>query len=186
MKHTAAPFTLNAQPAKRAPASLAMLALAVLMACFIALGASDAGAKNPKKHHAAAPAGPTLPTLQRLQCAKYNCDANTTITNLKVLSRGKAHRGSGRTARAGGDGIPTNTWIYPELMSYDETVTGGHYTGGGYSPLVWVVTHSTTHTREKDNVLRDPTGAFVLRFVASSSTCEPDPNGCTSSIGGGA
>jgi hypothetical protein len=183
MKPTDAPLALNAQPAKRAATPLAMLVLAALMACFFALGASDAGAKKPKKH---APAAPSLATLQRLECAKYNCDANTTVTKMKVLSRGTAHRGSGRTARVGGDGIPTNTWIYPTLVSYDETTTGGYYTGGGYAPLVWVVTHSTTHTREKDNVLRDPTGAFILRFVASSSTCEPEPNACTSSIGGGA
>jgi hypothetical protein len=160
------------------------LALSVLLVCCLWLGAADAGARKHKKP--TAPAGPTLAQLQTLQCAKYNCSASTTVTNLKVLHRSKAHRGSGRTARVGGDGIPTNTWIYPILMSYDETVTSGHYTGGGLTPLVWVVTQSVTHTREKDNLLRDPTRTFTLRFVASSSTCQPDPNACTPSIGGGA
>jgi hypothetical protein len=186
MEPTELPLTLKSAPAKRAAAPLALLLLTALTACFFAFGASDAVAKKPRKHHPAAPAAPSLATLQRLECAKFNCDANTTITNLKVLSRAPAHRGSGRTGRAGGDGIPSDTWVYLTLVSYDETVTGGHYTGGGYDPLVWVVTQSTTHTRERNNVLRDPTGAFVLRFVASSSTCEPEPAGCTSSIGGGA
>jgi hypothetical protein len=165
------------------------LVLTALASCVIVLGASDAIAKKHKhaKHHPATPAGPSLATLQRLQCAKYNCDAKTTVTKLKVLTRGTTHRGSGRTARVGGDGIPADTWIYPRRLSYDETVTGGHYEGGGYGPLTWVVTTSTTHVREKDNVLRDPTGTFVLRFVASTSTCDPNPNGCTPySIGGGA
>jgi hypothetical protein len=171
---------------KRTHAPRALLTVTALAICLIAFGSSDAAAKKHKKHHAAAPSGPSMAVLERLQCAKYNCDANTTVTKLKVLSRGATHRGSGRTARAGGDGIPANTWVYPMLLSYDETVTGGHYTGGGYTPLVWVVTTSTTHTRERDNVLRDPTGAFVLRFVSSSSTCEPDPAACTASVGGGA
>jgi len=49
-----------------------------------------------------------------------------------------------------------------------------------------VANTEVTHWREKDNVLREPSGAFVLRFVASSSTCEPSPNACTPSVGGGA
>jgi hypothetical protein len=163
------------------------LVLIVLLSCVAAFGASAAVAKAHKKHHApSAPAGPSLTTLQTLECAKYNCDANTTVTKLMVLSRGKVHRGSGKTARVGGDGIPTNTWVYPMLLSYDESVTTYSYTGGGYAPIQKVANTEVTHWREKDNVLREPSGVFVLRFVASSSTCEPSPNACTPSVGGGA
>jgi hypothetical protein len=162
------------------PATTALIAMFSVSAIF---GATDAVAAH-KKHHP--PAAPSLAKLQALECAKYNCDANTTVTKLMVLSRGNVHRGSGKTARAGGDGIPTNTWVYPMLLSYDESVTTYSYTGGGYTPIQKVANTEVTHWREKDNVLREPSGAFVLRFVASSSTCEPSPNACTPSVGGGA
>jgi hypothetical protein len=166
---------------------LLSMVLTGALTCFVALGASDAVAKKPRKHHGpSAPAGPSLAKLQALECAKFNCDANTTVTKLTVLTRGAVHRGSGRTARVGGDGIPTNTWVYPMVLSYDETVTTYSYTGGGYAPIQKVANTEVTHWREKDNVLREPSGAFVLRFVASSSTCEPSPNACTPSTGGGA
>lgn len=168
---------------------LTAITLSALSSCLVMFGASDAIAKKPHKrtaHHPAAPAGPSLATLQTLECAKYNCDANTTVTKLTVLTRGAVHRGSGRTARAGGDGIPANTWVYPMLLSYDETVTTYSYTGGGYAPIQKAANTEVTHWREKDNVLRGPSGVFVLRFVASSSTCEPSPNACTPSVGGGA
>jgi hypothetical protein len=159
---------------------LPALVLTGVLSCLVVFGASDAIAQKHKRrpHHSpAAPAGPSLATLQRLQCAKYSCDANTKVTKLRILKRGRVQAvGYTRLYR----------WVYPILMSYDETVTIGHFTGGGYAPLVWVTDTQTTHTREKDNVQREPTGAFVLQFVASSSTCAPNPNGCTASIGGGA
>jgi hypothetical protein len=159
---------------------LPALVLTGVLSCFVVFGASDAVALKHKRrpHHSpAVPAGPSLTTLQRLQCAKYSCDANTKVTKLRILKRGPVQAvGYTRLYR----------WVYPILMSYDETVTTGHFTGGGYAPLVWVTDTQTTHTREKDNVQRDSTGAFVLRFVASSSTCAPNTNGCTASVGGGA
>ena len=160
------------------------LALAPVLAGCMSFAISDAAAK--KTHHKAPPKGPSLAVLQRLECAKFSCGPTNQVLKLKVLTRGASRHGTGVSSQRGGDDVPRNVLIYPLLLSYDATSQQGYYTGGGFDPLVWHTYTQTTHWREKDNVLRDGTGAWILRFEASSSTCEPMKTACPASTGGGA
>jgi hypothetical protein len=163
---------------------LLALALAPVLAGSLAFGISGAAAK--KTHHKAPPKGPSLAALQRLECAKFSCDATHQVLQLKVLTRGASRHGTGVSSQRGGDDVPRNVLIFPLLLSYDETSQQGYFTGGGFDPLVWHTYTQTTHWREKDNVTRDGGGAWVLRFQGSSSTCEPMTTACPASTGGGA
>jgi hypothetical protein len=163
---------------------LLALALAPVLAGCMSFAISDAAAK--KTHHKAPPKGPSLAVLQRLECAKFSCGPTNQVLKLKVLTRGASRHGTGVSSQRGGDDVPRNVLIYPLLLSYDATSQQGYYTGGGFDPLVWNTYTQTTHWREKDNVLRDGTGAWILRFEASSSTCEPMKTACPANTGGGA
>jgi hypothetical protein len=137
------------------------------------------GAAAKKAHHKRPPKGPSVAALQRLECAKFGCGGTHQVLKLTVLKRGAPRHGNGNDA-------PRNVFIYPLLLSYDETSQQGYYTGGGFDPLVWHTYTQTTHWREKDNVMRDGVGAWTLRFQGSSSTCEPMTTGCPASTGSGA
>lgn len=124
-----------------------------------------------------APPGPTVADLQPLQNAKGLGDGRP-VQNLTVLDSSAPQQGSGTTTQVGGNGQPTDVWIFPTHMSYDWTST--LYDAGGMTYT------ETTHERERDNVLRYPNGTFALRFLGSSETCGPTANACTASAGGGA
>jgi hypothetical protein len=123
------------------------------------------------------PAGPTLADLQALEDAKRLGDGQP-VKNLTVLDRGAPQQGTGTLPKDGGNGQPTDVWIFPVHVSYD-------WTGQLYSSYPNTYTE-TTHERERDNVLRYPSGQFALRFIGSSETCDPTPTACTASTGAGA
>jgi hypothetical protein len=125
-----------------------------------------------------APAGPTVADLQALEDAKGLPGDGQPVKNLMVLDRGAPQRGTGTPATAGGNGQATDVWIYPVHLSYD-------WSGPLYDAYGNTYTN-TTHERERDNVLRYPSGQFALRFQGSSETCDPTPTACTSSTGSGA
>jgi hypothetical protein len=124
-----------------------------------------------------APAGPTLADLQQLENAKGLGDGQP-VQSLTILDSGTPQQGTGTTQQVGGNGQPTDVWIYPEHVSYD-------WTSQLYDAHAMTYTE-TTQERERDNVLRYPTGQFALRFQGSSETCDPTPTACTTSSGGGA
>jgi hypothetical protein len=132
------------------------------------------------------PPGPTLADLQPLYPGAQN---------LTILDLGTPQQGSGTTTQVGGNGQPTNVWIYPVHVSYDTTsqmictVSYEYGACGVVDPSSPTFTYftETTHWRSKDNILRDPSGTFTKRDVAASATCDPDPGACTYlGYGGGA
>jgi len=159
----------------------------VLIAVIGAVGATASGAVAKKHHHA--PSGPSVATLHRLECAKTQCSATHKVLTLKVLKRRVPRRGSGVSRQRGGDDVPRSVWIYPVLLRYDEKLQVRNLVGGYPStvPLHWVTSTQTTHWRERDYVLRHTTGAWVLRIIGASATCQPDPGRCRFlTFGGGA
>jgi hypothetical protein len=137
-----------------------------------------------------APAGPTFEEIQRIKCFfYYSCDATHPMLNLMILERGVPRLGTGVSHQRGGDDVPSDTWIFPLLLSYDEPVQRGQYVQKEppFGPLEWVTETEHYFTRERANALLDNKGTWTLWFQASSTTCEPVlPTYCNTSVGGGA
>ena len=139
----------------------------------------------------AAPPGPTLAWLQQQLCASPACDANNVISNLTILAAGTPRLGTGISTQQGGDGVPSDTWIYPLLYSYDQanqiicSVATSYCTPGSGAQFTYYT--ETTHWRAKSNAQLDSAGQWVLRGQAASTTCDPDPIACAYlNFGGGA
>jgi hypothetical protein len=140
---------------------------------------------------AAGPAGPTLAQVQQSVCEHHsNCDATHPILNLTILERGAPRLGTGLTQQAGGDNVPSDTWIFPLLLSYDEPVQFSHYAAcppsEPFCPPTLVTETETYRWRERTKVQLDHTGAWAFFFAGSSTTCEPAIVACPGPVGGGA
>jgi hypothetical protein len=135
-----------------------------------------------------APGGPTLAQVQQDLC-EHRC-TQAQVLNVTILERGVPRLGTGVSQQRGGDNVPSDTWIFPLLVSYDELAQKGHYApcppAEPFCPPVWVTETQTYHQREKTNAQLDHTGAWAFFFVASSTTCEPVIAACPGSVGGGA
>jgi hypothetical protein len=138
----------------------------------------------------AGPSGPTVPTfaeIERLVCALY-CP----MTSLTVVERGVPRLGTGVSRQRGGDDVPSDTWIFPLLLSYNKTAQLTRYIRcplasepcypGGYNEPYTM----TYHWRERTNAQLDASGTWTLHIQASTETCEPVLANCGVSWGGGA
>jgi hypothetical protein len=89
--------------------------------------------------------------------------------------------------------VPTDTWIFPLLLSYDKTdPTAFRHIAcpepfepcypAGYNET-YTLTH---HLREKINAQVDAAGTLRIWQQAATDTCEPAVVNCGGSTGGGA
>ena len=122
-----------------------------------------------------APAGPTDAQLQQWVCEHH---INCAIQNFMVLERGAPRLGTGVDTTRGGDGVPSDTWIFPVLVSFDVRSEITLLYGGTEIEI--------QHTREKIKAQFDHTGAWAFFTAGSSTTCEPAIASCPGETGGGA
>jgi hypothetical protein len=135
-----------------------------------------------------APAAPTFAAIEALVCS-FHCP----ILNFNILERGVPRLGTGVDTTRGGDGVPSDTWIFPMLLSYDKTdpTYFRHVACPSPSepcyPAGYNETYTVTlHSREKINAQIDVAGALRIWQQAATETCEPAVVGCGFSVGGGA
>jgi hypothetical protein len=125
------------------------------------------------------PVAPTSAQIEALVCSFY-CP----LSNFTIIERGVPRLGTGVSTTRGGDGVPSDTWIFPLLLSYDKTESafrvGPEPT---FIPETYVLTH---HLRERTNAQIDAAGALRIWQQAATDTCEPVVVGCGFSTGGGA
>jgi hypothetical protein len=124
-----------------------------------------------------APAAPTFAAIEALVCS-FHCP----MVSFNILERGVPRLGTGLDTTRGGDGVPTDTWIFPLLLSYDQSYLA-HRPGPGSEPETYPV---TLHLREKINAQIDAAGGLRIWQQAATETCEPAVVGCGFSVGGGA
>ena len=122
-----------------------------------------------------APAGPTDAQIQQWVCEHH---INCAIQNFMVLERGVPRLGTGVSQASGGDNVPSDTWIFPVLVSFDVRSEITLLYGGTEIEI--------QHTREKIKAQFDHTGAWALFTAGSSTTCEPVIASCPGESGGGA
>jgi hypothetical protein len=131
---------------------------------------------------------PTSAEIEGLVCS-FHCP----ILNFTIIERGVPRLGTGVDTTRGGDGVPSDTWIFPLLLSYDKTdPTAFRHIAcplpsetcypAGYNET-YTLTH---HWRERINAQIDAAGALRIWQQAATDTCEPAVVGCGSSTGGGA
>jgi hypothetical protein len=126
-----------------------------------------------------APAGPTFAQIEALVCS-FHCP----ILSFNILERGVPRLGTGVSTQRGGDGVPSDTWIFPLLVSYDKTEPRIRV---GPPPLFESEPYTLTlHWRERTNAQIDASGALRIWVQAATETCEPALAGCGISFGGGA
>jgi hypothetical protein len=121
------------------------------------------------------------------------CSFYCPILNFNILERGLPRLGTGLDTTRGGDGVPSDTWIFPLLLSYDKTdPTYFRHIAcpspsetcypGGYNETYTM----TLHWRERTNAQIDAAGGLRIWQQAATETCEPAVVGCGISTGGGA
>jgi len=95
---------------------------------------------------------------------EHHC-AHAQILNV-ILERGVPRLGTGVSQQRGGDDVPSDTWIFPLLVSYDERVQKGHYALCRYEepscPLVWVTEIETYHWTEKERAQLAANGVWAF------------------------
>jgi hypothetical protein len=73
--------------------------------------------------------------------------------------------------------VPSDTWIFPLLVGYDELVQKGHYSlcppEKPVCPPVWVSETETHHWTEKERAQLAASGEWRFFVVSPSATCEP-------------
>jgi hypothetical protein len=112
------------------------------------------------------------------------CSFHCPILNFTIIERGVPRLGTGVSTTRGGDGVPSDTWIFPLLLSYDKTEQAFRV---GPPPTFESETYTLTlHWRERTNAQLDATGALRIWVQAATETCEPAVVGCGISFGGGA
>ncbi|HWX88450.1 MAG TPA: hypothetical protein VNX67_09760 [Solirubrobacteraceae bacterium] len=134
-----------------------------------------------------APPAPTSAQIEGLVCS-FHCP----IQNFTILERGVPRLGTGVDTTRGGDGVPSDTWIFPLLLSYDQTNPNAfrhivcplpsESCYPGYNETYTEIYHS----REKINAQIDAAGGLRIWQQAATQTCEPAVVGCGFSTGGGA
>jgi hypothetical protein len=126
-----------------------------------------------------APAAPTFAAIEALVCS-FHCP----LLNFNILERGVPRLGTGVDTTRGGDGVPSDTWIFPLLLSYDQTYQAHSV---GPPPTYEESTYTVTlHWRERINAQIDAAGGLRIWQQAATETCEPAVVGCGISTGGGA
>jgi hypothetical protein len=126
-----------------------------------------------------APPAPTLAAIEQLVCF-FHCP----ILNFSILERGVPRLGTGVSQQRGGDNVPSDTWIFPLLLSYDKTEQRVRV--GPFPTFVSETYTLTLHWRERTNAQIDASGALRIFVQAFTETCEPVLAGCGVSSGGGA
>ncbi len=121
------------------------------------------------------PAGPTDAQIQQWVCEHH---INCAIQHLMVLERGAPRLGTGISQASGGDNVPSDTWIFPVLVSFDVRTETTLLYGGTEVDI--------QHTREKIKAQLDHSGAWAFFTAGSSTTCEPVIVSCPGETGGGA
>jgi hypothetical protein len=126
-----------------------------------------------------APGAPTFAQIEALVCS-FHCP----MLSFNILERGAPRQGTGVSTQRGGDGVPSDTWIFPLLVSYDKTEPRNRV---GPPPLFESEPYTLTlHWRERTNAQIDASGALRIWVQAATETCEPELAGCGVSFGGGA
>jgi hypothetical protein len=126
-----------------------------------------------------APAAPTSAQIEALVCSFY-CP----ILNFTIIERGVPRLGTGVDTTRGGDGVPSDTWIFPLLLSYDKTEQAFRV---GPPPTFESETYTLIHHwRERTNAQIAAAGGLRIWQEAATDTCEPAVVGCGGSTGGGA
>jgi hypothetical protein len=126
-----------------------------------------------------APPAPTSAQIEALVCSFY-CP----ILNFAIIERGVPRLGTGVATTRGGDGVPSDTWIFPLLLSYDKTEQAFRV---GPEPTFESETYTLTHHwRERTNAQLDAAGGLRIWQQAATDTCEPAVVNCGGSTGGGA
>jgi hypothetical protein len=135
-----------------------------------------------------APAAPTSAQIEALVCSFY-CP----ILNFTIIERGVPRLGTGVDTTRGGDGVPSDTWIFPLLLSYDKTdpTYFRHIACPSPSEACYPAGYNETYTvtlhwRERTNAQIDAAGGLRIFQQAATETCEPAVVGCGISTGGGA
>jgi hypothetical protein len=135
-----------------------------------------------------APAAPTSAAIEALVCS-FHCP----MVNFNILERGVPRLGTGVDTTRGGDGVPSDTWIFPLLLSYDQTNPNAfrHIACPEPSEACYPAGYNETytetyHSREKINAQIDAAGGLRIWQQAATETCEPAVVGCGFSTGGGA
>ena len=135
-----------------------------------------------------APPAPTSAQIEALVCY-FHCP----ILNFTIIERGVPRLGTGVDTTRGGDGVPSDTWIFPLLLSYDKTdpTYWRHIACPSPSETCYPTGYNETytmtfHSRERTNAQIDAAGALRIWQQAATTTCEPAVVGCGSSTGGGA
>jgi hypothetical protein len=127
-----------------------------------------------------APAGPTLAQIQQQLC-EHHC-SQAQILNVTIRERGVPRLGTGVSQQSGGDNVPSDTWIFPLVVGYDELVQKSHYAPCPPSEPVCVeqlVTETETyHWTEKENAQLAHSGAWSFYLVTANATCEPAIASC--------
>jgi hypothetical protein len=133
------------------------------------------------------PSAPTFAEIERLVCF-FHCP----ILKLTILERGVPRLGSGVSRQRGGDDVPSDTWIFPLLLSYDKTAQLFRHIScplpsESCYPAGYNETYTMTyHWREKTNAQLAASGTWSLSVQAFTETCEPVLANCGVSMGGGA
>jgi hypothetical protein len=134
------------------------------------------------------PPAPTFAAIEALVCS-FHCP----ILNFNILERGVPRLGTGVDTTRGGDGVPSDTWIFPLLLSYDQSNPNAFrhiacpLPSESCYPAGYNETYTETyHSREKINAQIDAAGGLRIWQQAATQTCEPAVVGCGFSTGGGA
>jgi hypothetical protein len=73
--------------------------------------------------------------------------------------------------------VPSDIWVFPLLVGYDELLQKGHYTlcppERPACPPVWVTETETYHWTEKETAQLSANGVWRFFFVSAGATCEP-------------
>lgn len=138
------------------------------------------GAVTPPAAGPVAPAGPTLAQVQQQLC-KHHC-SQAQILNVTIRERGVPRLGTGVSQASGGDNVPSDTWIFPLVVGYDELVQKSHYApcppSEPYCVEQLVTETETYHWTEKENAQLANSGAWSFYLVTGSATCEPAIASC--------
>jgi hypothetical protein len=121
------------------------------------------------------------------------CSFHCPILNVTIIERGVPRLGTGVDTTRGGDGVPSDTWIFPLLLSYDKTdpTAFPHVACPEPSEACYPAGYNETYTlthhwRERINAQIDAAGVLRIWQQAATDTCEPAVVNCGGSTGGGA
>jgi hypothetical protein len=125
------------------------------------------------------PPGPTQAWLQQEleRDVPHSIGTNLQILNLTILARGTPRPGSGLTEHAGGDGVPSTTWIYPLQYTYDFVYQSLQYVPPCPPSEPFCRFTETFHYRTEAQAQFDEFGQWVIRPPSGGGTqsCKSEP-----------